>query len=491
MSGMELKQNLKLTQQMIMTPRLQLAIKMLALNNLELSDMLKQEIIENPIIEAEGTDAADKSGNAGTADEEAAFKGISAANEDGFKEIAEYLVNYNEQLIDLSKPGEYYKNIDKNYLENRIENSFSSGKTLYEHLMEQVMTGDFSEREIMLSRYIAGNLDSRGFLAASLKDLEDFVSANMAEKDSASVQEVKGLVSSVLHKIGRLEPAGLGAEDVVSSLLIQADCRYEGDGLLKDIIKNHLKDVAGKNYSKIAKETGKSVNEVACSVERLKKLNPNPAANFSKEEPRYITPDLFLKKENGRYIVFMDDSHIPQIKINSYYKKILSGEIEAERDMKSYAEDRFKSAMWLIKIIDTRKETILNIAQKIVDRQAEFFDEGKGSLRPLILKDIASELGIHESTVSRATSNKYLSTHLGVFELKNFFTGASYGEASSESVMKKIKAVIDSENSSGNVFNDSEIADILKEQGIKIARRTIAKYREIMDIPSSSIRRRK
>ncbi|MCL6120483.1 MAG: RNA polymerase sigma-54 factor, partial [Deltaproteobacteria bacterium] len=168
--------------------------------------------------------------------------------------------------------------------------------------------------------------------------------------------------------------------------------------------------------------------------------------------------------------------------------KVISGEIAVSPDIKNYAEERFKSAMWLMKSINTRKETILNIAQKIVDKQYDYFDKCGGNLKPLILKDISEELNIHESTVSRATANKYLSTHMGVFELKNFFTGASYGESSSGNVMARIKSIIDSEHFIGKVYKDAEIVDILKKQGINIARRTIAKYRDIMNIPPSSIR---
>ncbi len=479
MSGMELRQNLKLSQQLVMTPQLQLAIKMLALNNIELSDMVKQEILENPILDTESAGAKNE-------DEDTLSSNIpdeeDFESEQGFKEIAQYLVNYNEQFVDLSKNDGILGAGDKNYLEYKLESSFYRGETLYEHVMEQVRTGNFSDDEIILAEYIAGNLDSKGFLAVSTEDLEYFAKKNI----SRDIDDT--FVSNTLYKINILEPAGLAADNVISSLKIQADVYFKDDVLLKDIINKYLKEIAAKNYQKICKETKTSLEEVLHSVENLKKLNPNPAANFSKEAPRYIVPDLFLKKENDRYIVYMQDDSIPEIKINSYYKKVIAGEIAVSPDIKNYAEERFKSAMWLMKSINTRKETILNIAQKIVDKQYEYFDKGGCSLKPLILKDISEELNIHESTVSRATANKYLSTHLGVFELKSFFTGASYGETSSDNVMTRIKSIIDSEHFNGKVYKDIEIADILKKQGINIARRTIAKYRDIMNIPPSSTR---
>jgi RNA polymerase sigma-54 factor len=491
MSALELRQNLKLSQQLVMTPRLQLAIKMLALNNIELSDMIKQEILENPILDTLDTEQTEakvedyaENKIIKSVNEEIRIAGAEAEaeSEASFKEIAQYLVNYNEQFVDLSKDEGGYGGADKNYLEYKLENSFYSGRTLYEHLMEQVRTGDFSGDEVLLAEYIAGNLDSRGMLAVSKKDLDNFV------KKAGLLSNPKELIGKTLDKIRILEPVGLAAENIISSLLIQADYYFEKDGLLKNIIQNYLKEVAGKKYQKICKETKKSISDILSAIEKLKKLNPNPAANFSKDQPAYIIPDLFLREEDGRYIVFMYDDSLPQIKINSYYKKVLSGEIAVSADMKNYAEDRFRSALWLMKSIDTRKETILNIAQKIIDKQTDYFHKGTGNLKPLILKNIADELGIHESTVSRATANKYLSTHIGVFELKDFFTGASYGESSSENVMARIRAIIDSENSAEKVFRDNEITDILKRQGINIARRTIAKYREIMNIPPSSVR---
>lgn len=518
MGNIELRQNLKLTQQLVMTPRLQLAIKMLALNNIELSDMIKQEISENPIIDIdsavftgeskkealiENVKNSVKGGDIKSDDAESDERPIILENDAGsddspfdggevqqsssaIKEMAQYLVNYNEQLFDLSKSSGDYKHNDKNYI---IENSFYSMETLYESIMEQVRTGNFSPQEVDLSEYIAGNLDSNGFLAISRQELADYVTRNILTKKNGNENlDIDKFIEITLGKIGRLEPVGLAGFNTISSLLIQADYYFKGDDLLKIIIKNYLKDVANKNYQKISKETGKNAKCISNCVERLKSLNPRPAANFGQAETRFIVPDMYLKKIKGKYVVFMDDDYIPQIKINSYYKKVLNGEIVSSPDMKNYVEDRLKSALWLIKSINTRKETILKIAGLIVERQADYFDNGAGNLKPLILKDIASELNIHESTVSRATSNKYLSTHLGVFELKSFFSGASYGDSSSENVMTRIKKIIARENIIGKVYHDNEITELLKSDGIAIARRTIAKYREIMNIPPSSQR---
>ena len=521
MGNIELRQNLKLTQQLVMTPRLQLAIKMLALNNIELADMIKQEISENPIIDIDSAvfmeevkkealleniknlvkDDNIKSNNDAESgerpiilerdadlDNSSFYNSEARQSSSAIKEMAQYLVNYDEQLLDLSKGNsDDYKYHDKNYI---IENSFYTGKTLYESIMEQVMTGDFSFQEIKLSEYIAGNLDSNGFLAISRQELADYVTRNnilIKKKDNENTN-IDKFIDITLNKIGRLEPVGLAAEGTISSLLIQADYYFEGDDLLKIIIKNYLKDVANKNYQKISKETGKNTKCILDCIERLKSLNPRPAGNFGQAETRFIVPDLYLKKIKGKYVVFMDDNYIPQIKISSYYKKVLNGEIVSGPEMKDYVEERFKSALWLIKSINTRKETILKIAELIVDRQKDYFDNGIGNLKPLILKDIASELNIHESTVSRATSNKYLSTHLGVFELKSFFSGVSYGDSSSENVMARIKKIIAMENITRRVYHDNEITDLLKKDGIIIARRTIAKYREIMNIPPSNQR---
>ncbi len=502
MGNIELRQNLKLTQQLVMTPRLQLAIKMLALNNIELSDMIKQEISENPILDI------DSGVLTGEIKKEALLENVQDSSKDNnpkqesdvglgdlppegedvwrnpsvVKEMTQYLVNYNEQLPDLSKDGSNYKsNSNKDYV---IENSFYSVETLFDSIMEQVRTGNFSPQEIELSEYIAGNLNSNGFLAVSVEELENFVAQNI------SVQNAGEFTIAVLDKVGRLEPVGIAALNTVSSLLVQADYYFKGDDLLRIIIKDYLKDVANKNYRKISKGIGRDVKSITDCIERLKSLNPRPAANFGRSETRFIVPDMYLKNDKGKYTVYMDDHYVPQIKINSYYKKVLSGEVVSSPSMKNYIEDRFKSALWLVNSINTRKETILKIAGLIVDRQSDYFDNGAGNLKPLILKDIALELDIHESTVSRATSNKYLSTHLGVFELKSFFSGASYGDVSSENVMARIKKIIAREKIIARVYSDNEIAELLKSDQIFIARRTIAKYRDIMNIPPSSQRNR-
>ncbi len=466
MNRIELKQNLKLTQQLVMTPKLQLAIKMLTMNNLELAEVIRQEITENPIIDDEPPIIGEKSENT-KADE--SFDDASY-----FKEIKDYVINYDEQLRDLSKPINLDGKQDKNYI---LENSLIETDTLYEFIMDQVRTGDFTEDEIRLCEYIAGNLDSDGFLTVSKQELENYAG------------DRKLLLEPLLYKMSRLEPVGIAVCDAVSSLLVQADYFFPDDRLLKEIIKDYLKDVANGNNYKILKETGAPVSQVEESISRLKTLNPRPAVNFGQAESRYIVPDLYLRKINGKYAVFMEDDSLPPIKISSYYKKILNGEIESSAITKDYIEEKLKSVMWLIKSIKTRKETILKIANSIVERQTDFFDKGRGNLKPLILKTIASELGLHESTVSRATSNKYLSTHLGVFELKDFFSGSAYGDVSSDYIMLRIKEIVETEKVTGKIYSDSDIMVILKKAGINIARRTIAKYRDIMDIPPSNRRK--
>jgi len=478
MGQMELKQSLKLSQQLIMTPRLQLAIKMLTLNNFELSEIVKQEIAENPIINDDLADFNEKTENDESIENDAIIDNgqpkLLYNDSNNFKAITDYIINYDEQLSDLSVNVNLNGKQDKNYI---IENTLTTTETLYEFIMNQVRTGDFAENEIKLAEYIAGNLDSNGFLILSKQELISYA------------KDLSPLLDNLLYKISRLEPVGIASYDTTSSLLVQADYFFPEDELLKNIIKNHLKDVANANYHKISKETNVELNLILNAINRLKTLNPRPAANFEQSENNYIIPDLFLKKEGGKYTVVMIDDYIPPIKINSYYKKILKGELISNGITKNYIEDKLKSAMWLIKSITTRKETILKIAQIIVDRERDFFDNGRGHLKPLILTTIADELHLHESTISRATSNKYLSTNSGIFELKSFFSGSAYGDISSDYIMVRIKQIIAQEKSAGKIYCDNDIMEILKKEGIDIARRTISKYREIMDIPPSNKRK--
>ncbi|MHB1663719.1 MAG: RNA polymerase factor sigma-54 [bacterium] len=507
MSQIELKQNLKLSQQLIMTPRLQLAIKMLAMNNIELSELINQQIIENPIIDADiimngneensnGNNNADNSAadikkefinddidnsidNSNLENHNPENLSISENtqnlnNTDGINAINDYIVNYDEQLYDLSVNTNTDWKQDKNYI---MENTIAGTETLYEFIMKQVRTGDFSDDEIKLAEYIAGNLNSDGFLRVSEDELKKYA-GNLAP-----------LLDNVLLKIRRLEPVGIATYDALSCLLSQADYFFPEDDVLKNIIKNYIKEVANGNYSRIAKAAGIPLDNIIESVNRLKSLTPKPAVNLESRDNNYIIPDLYVEKINDKYIVFMEDDYLPPIKINSYYKKILNGEIISNAVTKDYVEEKLKSAVWLIKSIKNRKETILKIAQLIIDKQHEFFEKGNGHLNPIILKTIADELNLHESTVSRATSNKYISTHLGIFELKSFFSNFSYGDISPNNIMSKIKHIVENEKNYGKIYSDNDIVNLLKTENIIIARRTIAKYREILNIPSSAKRK--
>ncbi|RZD16348.1 MAG: RNA polymerase sigma-54 factor [Candidatus Acididesulfobacter guangdongensis] len=507
MSQIELKQNLKLSQQLIMTPRLQLAIKMLAMNNIELSELINQQIVENPIIDVDvvmngGEKNYNESNNsansdANTADYKKEFindrdtdsSDLTSLNSENIPEniqnlndkddtyaINDYIANYDEQLYDLSINTNTDWKQDKNYI---IENTVAGTETLYEFIMKQVRTGDFNNDEVKLAEYIAGNLDSDGFLRISSDELEKYA-GNLAP-----------LLDNVLFKIHKLEPVGIATYDPLSCLLFQADYFFPEDDLLKNIIKNYIKDIANGNYSKIVKETGNILENVIKSVNRLKSLAPKPAINFDNQNNNYIIPDLYVEKINGKYTVFMEDNYLPPIRINSYYKKILNGELISNAVTKDYVEEKLKSAVWLVKSIKNRKETILKIAQLIIDKQHDFFEKGTGYLKPIILKTIADELNLHESTVSRATSNKYISSHLGVFELKSFFSNFSFGEISPDNIMSKIKLIIENEKNYGKIYSDNDIVNLLKMENIVIARRTIAKYREILNIPSSAKRKKK
>ncbi len=509
MSQIELKQNLKLSQQLIMTPRLQLAIKMLAMNNMELSELINQQIVENPIIDADiiinGNEKNYNEGNSGvnsdanTQDYKKEFindrdtdsSDLSDKNSDNVPEniqnlnandeydmnvINDYVINYDEQLYDLSINTNTDWKQDKNYI---IENTVAGSETLYEFVMEQVRMGDFNDDEVKLAEYIAGNLDSDGFLGISLDELEKYAG------------NLSPLLDNVLYKMRKLEPVGIATYDPQSCLLFQADYFFPEDDLLKNIIKNYIKDIANGNYNKIVKETGNVLENVIKSVNRLKSLAPKPAVNFDNQNNNYIIPDLYVEKINGKYTVFMEEDYLPPIRINSYYKKILNGELISNAVTKDYVEEKLKSAVWLIKSIKNRKETILKIAQSIIDKQHDFFEKGTGYLKPIILKTIADELNLHESTVSRATSNKYISSHLGVFELKSFFSNFSFGDISPDNIMSKIKLIIENEKNCGKIYSDNDIVNLLKMENIVIARRTIAKYREILNIPSSAKRKKK
>ena len=476
----ELKQNLKLSQQLIMTPQLQQAIKLLQLSRLELVDVIQQEIEENPLLEDfSGEDEGDAEVKAVPEAEGEVVKPSGPSEEltgegDGKEEF-----DWNSYLEDYGPMGVTYSRED---VEGPTwENVLTKDGSLTDHLLWQLHLSRFTELERSVGEQIIGNLDGNGYLAATFDEI------TVEGADAAFIEEV-------LKKIQQFDPPGVAARDLKECLLIQLNILGSSNAVAEAIINEHLKDLETKNYHQIAKKLKVSLNAVLEAVALISSLDPKPGRLYNEEKDQYIVPDVYVFKVGDEYKILINEEGLPRLRISNFYKEILSGINGSEKadNCKDYIKERIHSATWLIKSIQQRQRTIYRVAESIVNFQRDFFEYGINYLKPMVLRDVADNVEMHESTISRVTTNKYMHTPRGIFELKYFFNSGiskTSGDAiASKSVQEEIKKIVQSEDKK-QPYSDTEIVDILKNSGIAIARRTVAKYREMLGILPSSKRK--
>jgi len=360
-----------------------------------------------------------------------------------------------------------------------IENTVSKKPSLSEHLIWQLQMGNFTAGEREIGLRIICNLSDDGYFQETTTD-------EIANGMNIPVEEAE----SVLRRIQEFDPVGVGARDLKECLTIQAKTFVPDNALLLAVIENHLTNLEKRNYQKIARDLKCQMEVVAEIVKIIGAMEPKPGRSYSSEESYYLTPDVYVFKVGDEFVVSLNEDGLPKLKISTSYQDTLSK--NPTKEVRSYIQDKFRSAVWLIKSIHQRQSTIKKVSESIVRFQREFFDRGVSYLRPLILKDVADDIGMHESTVSRVTTNKYMHTPHGIFELKYFFNSrisGTYGEdVASESVKASIRKIISGEDPV-HPYSDQQIVDLLEKESIHIARRTIAKYREMMGILPSSRRK--
>jgi RNA polymerase sigma-54 factor len=486
--AIEIKTSLKQKQQLQITPQLQQAIQMLRLSRMELQEFLSQQLAENPILEETGvvysseeTALQDKEKEATTQDYE-----NSTLNE--ASNILDKKAN-SESEIDWDK---YAKSRDyESHLPStqsrkdeefpNFENIVSKAQSLHEYLLEQLSDFDLNPEEFKLAQLIIGSVDDRGYLDEDWDEL--------AKNSGASPDEIEDMVDLVQ----RLEPPGVAARDLRESLLNQI--RFFGlrNGVVERMVGEHLNLLETRNYPQLAKQMGVSVDEVLKNVQIIAELEPIPGRQFESEVVSYVVPDVYIFKLGDSWQVSMNDDGIPSLRISEEYQDILEKMKTGSAD-REYLSERLRSAEWLIKSLQQRKKTIFRVTETIVEHQKDFFEKGAEHLRPLICKQVADELGLNQSTVSRATKNKYVHTPRGIFPLKYFFnsavTQAGGGEGlASESVRNMIAELVSAEDPK-NPLSDSKIVEILDQRGLQLARRTVAKYREKLNILPSSKRKK-
>lgn len=493
--AMELRQSLKMTQALVMTPQLQQAIKLLQLSRTDLIEHIQQEIEQNPLLEEPEEGAEDGARAPGEASLLAANEEVSqeapspestleVTPEQGPSEIdwEAYLNSY--QLSDASTQrrggeGDEFRS---------FESSLVKRHDLLDHLNQQLAGAGMNDAEERISRLILGNLDDTGLL--KLADTEGDPLIALASEADVSL----GLAQNCLQRIQRLDPLGCGARDVQECLLVQLrEHRGPTARLLATMIKKHLKTLEQKNLSAIARDLGVPLDEVVAAMKLLAQLNPKPARNFSDEDTHFITPDVYVYKVGGEYSIVLNEDGVSKLRISEGYRQALKGGQLVPGRTKEFVQEKYRSAVWLIRSIQQRQRTIYKVTESIVRLQRDFLDRGIDYLKPLILRDVAMDIGMHESTVSRVTSNKYVHTPQGTFELKYFFNSSisrtSGADIASEAVKNHLLVLVGAENPT-KPRSDQELVELLRRQGIDIARRTVAKYREVLGVLPSSKRRK-
>ena len=491
--SIEIKQVHKLSQQLVMTPQLQQAIKLLQLSRMELVDLVREELMENPILE-DGAETQQEMDRADPeAKEEAGLQGeteVAAAHTEN-REVAEEVRGDAGADSQASNEIEWDKYIEdytsapsmpsfKGTSEElpSLESTLSKKTSLVDHLTWQLKMSNFDEVSERVAMLIIGNLDGDGYL-------KEPPLADIAQETGVSLEEAEKL----LERLQAFDPVGVCARSLSECLLIQARHIGADDDILVKMVTEHLGNLEKKNYQAIARDLKEPIEEIYEAAKVIMSLDPRPGREYTTEEPHYITPDVYVHKIGDKFFVVPNDDGLPKLKISSFYRSALAGTPKA----REYVQDKLRSAQWLIRSIQQRQRTIVRVTESIIKFQREFFEKGIAHLKPLILREVAEDIGMHESTISRVTTNKYVHTPQGIFELKYFFNSGinrtDGDEIASESVKNKIKDLVSKEDPK-HPHSDQKIVELLREQGIDIARRTVAKYREQLNILSSSKRKK-
>jgi RNA polymerase sigma-54 factor len=478
MAAIELKQQLKLTQQLIMTPQLQQAIKLLQLSRLELLETIHQELETNPVLEENQEDQGETvevNEPVGSEPEQ-----VNPFPEVEVSETMREDFDWETYLDEYSSGTRVLMETDSGRDFPSYDHRLSAPDTLQEHLIWQLRLSDIPDNEREIGAMIIGNLNGDGYLDATLEEI-------------ASMGEVEvSLVESVLSKIQILDPVGVGARDLRECLLVQAKVLNHPNDLVIKIIEGYLHFLENKNYPALVRALKRSPDEVKEAVDVILGLDPRPGSAYNEESVEYISPDIYVLKVDDEFVILLNEDGMPKLRVSSYYKDALCEDALLPEEARDYIQNKLRSAAWLIKSIHQRQRTLYKVAQSIVKLQQEFFEKGIAFLRPMVLRDVAEDVGMHESTISRVTTSKYVHCPHGIFELKYFFNSSInsvVGDAiASESVKERIRLLIKEEDPS-KPFSDQEIVAVLGKENIRIARRTVAKYREMLGILPSNKRR--
>jgi RNA polymerase sigma-54 factor len=478
--ALEIRQQLRLSQQLVMTPQLQQAIKLLQLSRMELMDVVREELEENPVLEEGQESPEEKEENE---EELTAEKTDEQAQENSKEDDRNGMedIDWKTYLESYSLGGTTADSYEDDEDRPSYENLLTRKPSLSDHLLWQLNLSRLESQERAIACEIIGNIDDNGYLHVSVEEL--------AAQAGCDCEYVEGVLSAVQN----FDPPGVASRNLQECLLKQLEQLEMSEDLAAVILRDHLDELENRRYQVIARSLQVPLDEIFSAAKFISGLDPRPGSQYGQEDVHYIIADIFVHKVSDEYIVVLNDDGLPNLRINSFYRNALSGAAKVDEKAGEYIQEKLRGALWLIKSIHQRQRTIYRVTKSIVKFQRDFFDRGVAHLKPLVLRDVAEDIEMHESTVSRVTTNKYVQTPQGLFELKYFFNSGintTAGDSiASESVKSKIKEILSVENTR-KPFSDQKIVEILHDQGIDIARRTVTKYREMLGIGSSTQRKR-
>jgi RNA polymerase sigma-54 factor len=476
--ALENRLELKLAQKIILTPQLQLAIKLLQIPQLELTQVINQELVENPFLEETAEEQSAEEYESSYREEDAGPPSSGDDTEVPLESLISFTVDdyFDERSSDGRDLGYFTPGVEE---QPSYEGFYSKKPDLSDHLFWQLRMSDADDEVRKVAEAVIGNIDRDGYLRVS----EDEVGA-MLQVDREKVLSAIGLVHS-------FDPPGVGARNLTESLVLQLRALGLTGSFIEKVVLNNLDELQKRKYPQIAKQYGVPLDEVMAAVKIIQGLEPRPAMSFSADDVMYVVPDVYIMKTDEGYKIVLNDEGIPRLRLNASYRRLLQKKETLTREERKFLKEKLKLATELIKSLDQRNKTIYKVSESVLKFQREFFDGGIQSLKPLNLKDVAADINMHESTISRVTSNKFLACSHGVFSFRFFFSSAvqsDAGEVSSTSVKDLIKKIITEEDQK-KPLSDQMIADKLKTQNITIARRTVAKYREELRIPPQNQRK--
>lgn len=472
---------LKLTQKLILTPQLQLAIKLLQMPQLELSQALSQELINNPFLEEINEEKREELSREEIENSELAP--VSDDTEASLERLIKRLNSFSveEYFDERGSDGRDLGYFNPGLVEQPSFEQFTAkGTDISDHLMWQLRLSNVSDDVREICEVVIGNIDENGYLRITEEELVSITGASLEK------------VRKAIEIVQSFDPPGIGARNLQECLLLQLRAFNLQGTIVEKIVLNNISDIEKKRYNQIGKQYDLPMEDLMAAIKIIEDLDPKPGRNYSSSYPTYIVPDVYVMKIDDKYQIILNDEGIPKVRLNNYYKRLFQAKNSLSKEERQFVEERLRSAVWLLKSLDQRNRTIYRVTESILKFQYDFFERGINYLKPLNLKDVADDIGMHESTISRVTSNKYLSCSHGIFGFRFFFGSAiqtSAGSVSSRSVKDIIKKIV-SEEDPRNPLSDQRIVDILKSKNIVLARRTVAKYREELRIPPHNQRKR-